>query len=494
MTTCIIAFLIAFLVAIVATRLIIPIAVRFDLVDRPDYVRKFHLRAVPCTGGAGIYAAFLVPVAALYFFDLNFISQLLAGLPAALLGLLIGATIALVMGFVDDVRGLPTHWKLLLQAVAATVAFMAGYSITEINIPFCGIIELGAVSYPLTLFWFLGCMNALNFLDGLDGLAAGVSLLVSTTLFLVSLVLDNIVCMLLSISLGGAILGFLIFNFHPARIFLGDSGSMLLGFCIGSLSILASTTTETTVSFFIPLVALGLPILDTSFVIARRWFHKLPIASPDRRHIHYTLISMGLGHKRTVLVLYLACVVFGAAALLMTWERGEATLLVLGTVCIIAFVCVRVFGGIDLAGIVGRGFDAGARAALERALQEMQKAGEIEGLWRSCHPALQAIGLNRAELRLTGPSPDDTHVLVWSKRRDADAAGTAALEGDRWSARLSIRASNADIQGALEIVKLSPPDQRMDLVSELVDSLREALSVHLERVSAPAAPGPRTDR
>ena len=485
MTTCIIAFFIAFLVAVVGTRLIIRIAPHFDLVDRPDYVRKFHQRAVPCVGGVGIYVAFFLPVTALFFFYKNYISKQLMHLPVELLGLLIGATIALVMGFADDVRGLHMRWKLVLQAVAATVAFMAQISIAEINIPQFGVIELGLWSYPLTLFWFLGCMNALNFLDGLDGLAAGVSLLVSITLFLVSLVLENSVGMVLAISLGGAILGFLLFNFHPARIFLGDSGSMLLGFFIGALSILASRTTETTVSLFIPLVALGLPILDTSFVIARRWFRRYPIAAPDRRHIHYTLIGMGLGHKRTVLVLYFVCVVFGASALLMTFERGEEALLVLGAMGIIAFVCVRVFGGVSLTGIASRGFDAGARAAFERALRQMQKAEDIAGVWTSCHAALEAIGLDRAELHLSTAA--HTEVLRWSREPDADERSAPA--GDRWAARLKVGAGDPETGAALEIVRTSPQGQRIDLVSELVDNLREALGVHVKRVFARDAAG-----
>ena len=483
MTTCIVAFLIALFVSIALTRSIIRVAVHLDFVDKPDYVRKFHQNAVPHVGGIGIFIAFFVPVAALFFFYENFISEQLLHVPTELLGLTTGATIGLAMGFVDDVRGLRKHWKLLLQALAATVAFATGYAISEINIPFVGVIEVGIISYPLTLFWFLGCMNALNFLDGLDGLAAGVSLLVSITLFLVSLIFENRVGMVLSISLAGAILGFLLYNFHPARIFLGDSGSMLLGFLIGALSILAGRTTETTtaISLFIPLIALGLPILDTCLVIARRWFNRAPVAEADRRHIHYSLISMGLGHKRTVLILYLATVVFGICALLITFERGEVTILVLGAMCIIGFVCVRVFAGVNMAGLFSRGFDAGARSALERALLEMQNEGTAERVWGCCHPVMAAVGIDQAELRLFDEISTQVTVLPWT-RGDAEPKDSVPDSGDQWSANLKIYSQAFDIRGELDVVKTSRLGDRVSLAAEVLDTLRLALGANLERL------------
>ncbi len=487
MTTCIVAFLIAFFVSIVITRSIIRVAVRLDFVDKPDYVRKFHQNAVPCVGGVGIFIAFFVPVAALFFFYKNFISEQLLHLPIELLGLTAGATIGLGLGFFDDVRGLRMRWKLLLQAVAATAAFATGYAIAEISIPFVGVIEVGVISYPLTLFWFLGCMNALNFLDGLDGLAAGVSLLVSITLFLVSLIFENRVGMVLSISLAGAILGFLLYNFHPARIFLGDSGSMLLGFLIGALSILAGRSTEntTTVSLFIPLIALGLPILDTCLVIARRWFRRVPIAEADRRHIHYALISMGLSHKRTVLILYLASVVFGVCALLITFERGEVVILVLGAMCIIGFVCVRVFAGVTMAALFSRGFDAGARSALERALLEMHVEDTPERVWRCCHPVLAAVGLDRAELHLLDEVSAQMTILRWTRTDDAEPSDPVPGSGDHWSANLTIYSPTSDIKGELVVAKTSRLGHRASLASEVLDTLRLALGANLERLKTP---------
>ena len=481
MTTCIVAFFLAFFVSIAITRSMIHVAIRLDFVDKPDRVRKFHHNAVPCVGGIGIFIAFFVPVAALFFFYKNFISEQLLHVPTELLGLTVGAAIGLGMGFFDDVRGLHIRWKLLLQALAATVAFATGYSIAEINIPFIGVIELGLISYPLTLFWFLGCMNALNFLDGLDGLAAGVSLLVSITLFLVSLIFENRVGMVLSISLAGATLGFLRYNFHPARMFLGDSGSMLLGFLIGALSILAGRTTETatTISLFIPLIALGLPILDTCLVIARRWFRNSPIAMADRRHIHHALISMGLGHKRTVLTLYLACIVFGVCALLITFERGEVTILVLGAMCIIGFVCVRVFAGVTMTGLFSRGFDAGARSALERGLLEMQHAGTTEHVWRGCHPVMDAIGLDRAELHLFDEISELT-VLQWTRAGDAEPVDSVSESGDNWFANLKIYSHSSDLTG--ELVVTWRLGNRVSPASEVLDTLRLALGANLERL------------
>ena len=180
-------------------------------------------------------------------------------------------------------------------------------------------------------------MNAVNLMDGLDGLAAGVCLFVSLTLFLVSLHFRNVLAMLLMSCFSGAVFGFLLFNFYPAKIFLGDSGSMLLGFLVGALSLIGSTRkAETAIALLIPVVALGVPIFDTSLTILRRWYKKFPIGSPDRQHIHHVLLSMGYSHPRAVLTLYVTTMVLGGAALL--YLRHPIVFLALGlTVFPVAF-------------------------------------------------------------------------------------------------------------------------------------------------------------
>ncbi len=354
MTTCIVAFSVAFIVALAATAMVRQAARRLGVVDKPDPYRKIHKRETPRLGGVAIYVAFAAPIILLYVFRLSRVSDSLHGRIVPLLALLAGGALALGIGVVDDVRGLRARWKLLLQCLPACAAMAGGYVIHEVSTPFGGSLSLGALAIPVTLFWFLGCMNAVNLLDGLDGLAAGVCLFVSLTLLLVSVFFGNAVSVLLMCCLSGSILGFLVFNFHPASIFLGDSGTMLLGFLIASLSIMSSRKVETAVALLIPFIALGLPILDTALAILRRWCRRLPISAADRQHIHHVLLSMGLSHRQVVVILYVVCIFLGGAALLVTAGRSEVTVLVLGSLSIMAFVCVRIFGGLRFSQVFAR--------------------------------------------------------------------------------------------------------------------------------------------
>lgn len=368
-----------------------------------------------------------------------------------------------------------------MQAFAATVAFAAGYAIVEVKVPFGTTVTLGLWSYPLTIFWFMGCMNAVNLVDGLDGLAAGVIMLVSVTMLLVSLVFENVVCMVLSACIAGSVLGFLFYNFHPARIFLGDSGSMLLGFWVAAVSIIGSRTAETAVSLVIPLVALGLPILDTSLVIARRWSQKLPLSAPDRRHIHHTLIAMGLSHKRAVLVLYLVCILFGVMALLVSFERSEVALVVLGSLAIIVFVCIRILGGLRMDALVqrfssnirqGRN-EAWTRADFERISAQIENAPTLDDAWQSCEELFRRLRLSRAELRLTGSADGDSVPGAIREWVPGDAAPDAAARGrERWRCEMDLD----DGMGTLTAEALVDPGQFRAMTPELLSRLRTLLS------------------
>lgn len=488
MSSCLAAFVLAFVVACVATATVRRIALRLRVVDEPDHFRKIHQRAVPLLGGIAIHVAFAAPIVVLYFFYRNAVSQLLHEHPAQLLALAVGGTVVLAMGVFDDVRGLPARWKLLLQIVAATVAFSGGYSIRAITNPFGQPLVLGVLSYPATLLWLLCCMNAVNLLDGLDGLAAGVCLFASITLFLVSLFFGNVMSMLLMACLSGAILGFLLFNFHPASIFLGDGGSMLLGFLVGALSLLGTRKTEAAIALLIPVILLGLPILDTVLAVLRRWCRRLPIAAADRRHIHHALLAMGLSHRQAVLVLYVVCVVLCCAALLVTAGRNEVTIMVLGSLGIIAFVCVRVFGGV-------RGVDlwkrftqemerrqrcADARVAVEKAMQRMQDAENSSAVWEAFREALGRLDFDFATLRLNGNSGSQPTTLTWSSH-DAHALSAEDLGTDGWFARLGVR-SNGWTLGELELGRLgreTPLPEAPELLGKLRDQMSEKMATLL---------------
>ena len=499
MTTALVAFAVAFIAAILCTPVVRAAARRLGVVDKPDSFRKVHGREVPLLGGVAIYVAFATPIVALCFFYRNAVSDLLYAHPIKLLTLMGGAAVALAAGGLDDVRNLPVRWKLLLQIVAACVAFAGGCSIEAISNPFGEPLVLGVWSFPVTLLWFLGCMNAVNLLDGLDGLAAGACLFATITLLLVSIVFGNVMPMLLMACLSGAILGFLLFNFYPASIFLGDSGSLLLGFLLASLSLLGATRKpETAVALFIPVVAFGLPIFDTGLAILRRWSRRLPISAGDRRHIHHVLLSLGLSHRRAVLVLYGACVVLGGAAVLIMAGRSELTLMVLGSLAIVAFVCVRVFGRLRFDALWSRLSEdwartrrsAEARIAVESAAQRMQAAADIEAMWAACSDAFKSLALDHATLWVNGHGGAESSVWTLSngsgramgeqtdapQGADGEDTGGRVCQPDCYLYRLGIR-NNGYMFGDLELRKhLGNGPLLLPVVPELLAKLQDQMA------------------
>ncbi|HRU06575.1 MAG TPA: MraY family glycosyltransferase, partial [Candidatus Brocadiia bacterium] len=415
MTTCLLAFALALSVAALATLLARKAGLRLGIVDQPDAFRKVHRRPIPRVGGAGVLAGFLV--ATLFFLHIYPLfrgedSAFLRGLGGAEeLGLIAGALIAFAAGLMDDVRGLRPRWKLLLQALAGLAAWAGGYSIPGISLPFgAPAISLGPLALPLTLFWFVACMNAVNLLDGLDGLAAGVCLFVCMTLMLTCVHLGRWTDAFLLTCFGGALLGFLLFNFHPASIFLGDCGSLLLGFLVAALSLRGARKAETAVALLIPVIALGVPIFDSTLAILRRWSRRLPISAADRQHIHHALLALGLSHKRVVLTLYAVCVGLGMMAFSIAVGRGEGVVVVMGALVVVAFVCMRMLGGVRLRDLWTRVLQDRetrlrsdeARLAVESGVQRIEAAVSQRDLWAAFCETAEALGLDHARLKLAG--------------------------------------------------------------------------------------------
>lgn len=465
---------------------------RLSIVDRPDGYRKVHLRDTPRLGGIAIFLAFFAPMAGLLFFShLSTLSDLLLFYPKKrLLGLFIGSSMALGMGVLDDIFDLRPRWKILWQVLAAAVAFAFGYSINAISNPFGKALHLGPWAFPVTVFWFVGCMNAVNLLDGLDGLAAGTCLFVSMTLFLVSLHFNNVMAMLMMACLSGATLGFLFFNFPPARIFLGDSGSMLLGFLIAALSLMgASRKAEAAVALFIPIVALGLPILDTAMAILRRWYKRLPISSPDRQHIHHVLVSMGYSKQRVLLTLYAICLALGAAALLITFARSEVVVFVIGSLVVTAFVCVRLFSGVRLVDVVDKlsqdnarnQRSSQARVLVARAVDRMKRAKDLEDLWSACSEAFEGLEINSATLTLSETANPPGGGRSW-KREGAPQQNGAGRLLDGWSARLGLYRGDK-VLGELAMTQTMSDHLPVVEMPDLFDHLRRALTDQLGRLT-----------
>jgi len=321
----IVAVLCAALLAYVATPLIRVLAFRFGAVDVPRDNRRMHKTPIPRMGGVAIFLAYTVTTLAFGNFS------------PALISIWIGGTVLVILGIFDDIFNLNAWFKLFVQILAALVAVLQGLTIDFINIGGT-MYPLGWWAIPITVLWIVGLTNAINFIDGLDGLACGISTICSTALFVVTLLMTGGDAALLTAILAGSCLGFLPFNSHPAKIFMGDAGALFLGYTLSVLSINGVFKTHTVLAFLIPMSIFGLPLFDTAFAVIRRLVHGQSPFHADRGHIHHRLIDMGFGHRRSALTLYAICGILGIAAVMLTRPVLYPALIII--VCALVLFCL----------------------------------------------------------------------------------------------------------------------------------------------------------
>ncbi|ACB85941.1 glycosyltransferase family 4 protein [Natranaerobius thermophilus] len=290
--------------SLIMTPLLRKISYKVGAVDQPKESRKIHNHVMPRLGGPAIFLSFLISLIMYVPLETEFY------------GLLMGSILILVIGMLDDIYGLSPLIKLGGQVAAVLVFIAFGNQVEFLTNPFDGLFYLGVLSIPVTVMWMVGVTNALNLIDGLDGLASGVSAIALTAFAIIAVQNEQMLVALTALALLGGILGFLKYNFYPAKIFLGDSGSLLLGYMISALSVMGLLKSVTMVTFIIPMLLLGVPILDTFFAILRRYWHKRPIFQADKGHLHHRLLNLGMSHKQAVLFIYLISVGFGIGAVL----------------------------------------------------------------------------------------------------------------------------------------------------------------------------------
>jgi UDP-GlcNAc:undecaprenyl-phosphate/decaprenyl-phosphate GlcNAc-1-phosphate transferase len=326
--------LIAFVIVVLLTPAVGGMARMLGVVAEPGG-RHIHKRPIPRLGGLAIFLGILVP-------SLAFLS-----LDGEMRGIVLGAAVACVVGAIDDFRGLSPIPKLAGQVAAAAIPCAFGTWIDHFTFPFLGVADLPAwVGMPLTVVWIVAVMNMVNFLDGMDGLAAGVCAIAGLTFAILALSLGKIDAAVLSAVVAGACIGFLRHNFFPARIFMGDSGALVLGFTLATVSVAGLLKTASTVVLFLPLLVLAVPIIDTSFVVAKRIKYRRPISSPDRSHLHHRFMSIGFGQRRAALTMWAWTASLGAAALATRfipfrdggdWHTGETIAVVAIALAALAF-------------------------------------------------------------------------------------------------------------------------------------------------------------
>jgi UDP-GlcNAc:undecaprenyl-phosphate/decaprenyl-phosphate GlcNAc-1-phosphate transferase len=383
------AFLGSFGITFLLTPVCRNLALRCGLVDRPDQARKTHPRPIPRVGGIPILGACLLSVC-------------LLTRTAATANLLAATVVVFAIGLCDDLRSLKPWQKLAGQVAAAALACSAGVRIDNLGsypVPFwCAV--------TLTIFWLVGCTNAINLIDGMDGLATGIGLFATLTTLAAALLQGHYALALATAPLAGALFGFLRYNFHPASIFLGDCGSLPLGFLLGAYGVIWSHKSSTILGLTAPLVALSVPLLDTAVSIVRRFLSGRPIFGADRRHIHHLLLDRGFTPRRAALLLYGACGCAAILSLLLGTSPGHYAGPILLLVCVAAWTGVRLLGYVefDIAGSLlrprtfRRAIDAQMRLrSLEASLAA---ATTVEECWTAVRGASKSLGFQRLAMRL----------------------------------------------------------------------------------------------
>lgn len=393
----------AFVFSLVLTPGFRDVAWRLGWLDAPDRNRKIHRASIPSAGGIPVFLACAAAAAAPVFLPVPGAGPALAAFQEAA-GVLCASLIVLAVGLLDDVLGLTPWRKLLGQSAAAAAAFAAGVQIDSV----AGYALPVWCAFPVVVLWLLACTNAFNLIDGVDGLAPGIGLLAAVTAGAAGLLHGDAPLALLGAALAGALLGFLPFNFNPASLFLGDTGSLWAGFLLGCCGVLWAANADTLLGVAAPLMALAVPLCDTTLAIARRFLRCQPIFSPDRGHIHHRLLDRGYGPRQAVLVLYGASALAAVLALLETVVPGDARWLVLALFLAAAWFGIRLLGydefriAARLASLANFRELVRAQLRLRKLEESMAAARTAEDCWCPVREAAREFGFSSVSLRLGG--------------------------------------------------------------------------------------------
>lgn len=329
------ALLVAAVVALISTPVVRSLAFRMGAVDVPKDSRRMHDHPIPRMGGLAIFLGFMLSV------------LIFQPMTPQLRGMLLGSVIIVILGIFDDIFALPAMPKFIVQIIAALVAVLGGNRIEFLSNPNIfskePFWELGILAIPISVLWIVAITNAVNLIDGLDGLACGVSTISSMTLMVIALLVAEPDVALLTAALTGACVGFLPYNLNPAKIFMGDTGSTFLGFILATVSIQGLFKFYTIISFAVPFLMLGLPIFDTCFAIVRRVSKGQSPMTPDRGHIHHRLIDMGFTQKQAVATLYVISAILGLSAVVLTTSGVVKAMLFLLALCAAGGLAARFY-------------------------------------------------------------------------------------------------------------------------------------------------------
>ena len=457
----------AFIVSLVLTPICRDVFRSYGVVDQPDATRKVHRYPIPRVGGLAVAISYLVAYILVRPEEGSPLAQQLS----LVWRLLPGAALAFGIGLLDDLFDLRAWIKLLGQLTAASLACVGGVRILSIG----GASTDAWWNIPLTILWLLACMNAFNLVDGLDGLAVGVGLFATLTVFTAAMMQHNMVLAVATFPLAGALLAFLCYNFNPATIFLGDSGSLLIGFLLGCYAAIWSNKSATLLGMTAPLMALSIPLLDVALAIVRRFLRRQPIFAADRGHIHHRLLDRGFTPRRVVLVLYALCGLAAAFSLLqgVMHSFAGAVLLLFGVFVLLGIQYLG-YAEFDLAGrlLFSGEFQrtVGAQLDLRKFRAALAAAGTPAGCWEAIREASAKFGFHRVRLCLAG------EVFEYS----SDESGAP-----RWTVRVPLANEDYAVLARPFASAVLPM-----VVAPFVDSLREILAEKFPEIATKEANGP----
>lgn len=324
---------IAALISYVATPLVRKLAFKIGAVDIPKDNRRVHKEPMPLIGGLAIFIAVII------------VTLIFLPLEKEIISIILGGTVIVISGMIDDIRELRPRNKMIFQIIAGIILIFGGVTVESMTNPFSkdsSLIFLNWLSIPITLFWIVGITNTVNFIDGLDGLSAGVSMISSLTLMIVASKFGYTSIIILSSAVAGACLGFLPFNFNPAKIFMGDTGALFLGFMLAAITIEGVMKSVAAIAIVAPILILSVPIFDTTFAIFRRLLNGQSISAADKGHLHHRLLNRGYSQKKAVVILYGLSAAFGVVAILVSQANSrQAVYLSLGLLVLSVLVAIK---------------------------------------------------------------------------------------------------------------------------------------------------------
>jgi len=489
----------ALILSFASTKIVRDLAVQNGWVAAPAHERHLHSKALPRLGGIAIVFSFLLATSIALAAERLFHPIGVSFSLHPLVTILPPAILIFMLGVYDDLRTAGPYFKFFVQAVAGAMLFGGGLRILDIPLLFGAHQFSWMVGLPLTIFWVIAITNAFNLIDGLDGLAAGSALFSTLVMFVVAILGNASLLSLITLALAGAVLGFLRYNFNPATIFLGDCGSLFMGFMLSALSLYGAQKAPTLIAVAIPLVSFGLPILETSLSVLRRFIGGRPVFTADREHIHHKLLEHGWSHRQVVIILYGVSAVFAMLSLFLLWPTGSTLGLVLAVLGTGIWLGVQHLGYLEFGELrrvaqrtIGQRHIFVNNLAIRRATEELKVAEGFHQVGRILVAAFDGNDFDGFELRADfavehGPQlldSDKPSQLRWSKR----GVLIAPELGNVWSISLVLVSSRARRCGNLTIFRhYSNRDLQLDInlltaafAMNLADALQRAASREVE--------------